>query len=147
VNRVLEELGADGKPTIVALNKIDLLQEDGAPAIEELRADLTLPEDVVAVSAARRRGLDDLLAAVEKQLEHEQEFVRVTLEAPYDRSDLVNRFHQIGRVEGSSFDERGTSLTGLLPSAMVASFEPFVTLQASVQKMPAKVAVAPESAA
>src|SRR5215213_1343240 len=65
VNNVLEELGADGKPTIVALNKIDLLQAQGAPAVEEIKATLKLPDDVVAVSAARGLGLDDLLTAVE----------------------------------------------------------------------------------
>jgi GTP-binding protein HflX len=147
VNRVLEELGADGKPTIVALNKVDLLQDQGAPAIDEITAELKLSDDVVTISAARKLGLDDLLSAVEKLLEREQDFVRVTLVAPYDRSDLVNRFHQLGRVESSSFDERGTSITGLLPAAMVGAFEPFVERQEPVKAMPETVSVAPETAA
>jgi len=147
VNRVLEELGADGKPTIVALNKVDLLQEQGAPALDELKEALKLPEDVVTISAARGLGFDDLLAAVERLLEREQVFVRVTLDVPYNRSDLVDRFHTIGRVEDSRFDDSGTSLVGLLPSAMVAAFEPYVTVQAPVAAVPQRRQVVPESAA
>jgi GTP-binding protein HflX len=128
VNKVLEELGDDGKPMIVALNKIDLAQEMGAPSIEELRQELKLPADVVAISAARGLGLKELLGAVERLLEAEQAFVPVTLVVPYNRSDLVDRFHTLGRVESSSFDERGTTLTGLLPAAMVSAFTPYVAL-------------------
>ncbi len=148
VNRVLEELGADGKPMIVALNKIDLAQEQGVPSIEELRQELKLPADVVAISAARGLGLDELLAGIERLLEVEQEFVPVTLVVPYNRTDLVDRFHKIGRVEDSSFDERGTTLSGLLPSAMVSAFAPFVAIVSPARpERETPVLVAPETAA
>jgi len=73
--------------------------------------------------------------------------VRVTLVAPYDRTDLVDRFHRLGRVEESRFDERGTTLIGLLPSTMVAAFEPFVTVQEPVRALPEKKDAAPVTAA
>jgi GTPase len=148
VNGVLEELGADGKPTIVALNKIDLAQESGAPSIEQLQHDLELPEHVVAISAARGLGLSELLAEVERLLETEQDFVPVVMTAPYNRSDLVDRFHKIGRVDGSSFDERGTTVSGVLPASMVSAFAPYVALVSSEPtRAEEPVLVAPESAA
>lgn len=128
VNRVLEELGADGKPTIIAINKIDLIQEAGQPAIDQIRRDLNLPEDVVAVSAQKGLGLRELLTAVEQLLETDQDFVPVTLVVPYNRSDLVDRFHKMGRVQETGFDERGTTLIGLLPSEMVSAFAPYVAI-------------------
>jgi GTP-binding protein HflX len=128
VNKVLEELGADGKPTVVALNKIDLVAGDGAPDLDEIKRTLKLPHDVVAISAAKGLGLRDLLAAVERLLEADQDFVPVTLDVPYDRSDLVDRFHRIGRVDEARHDERGTALTGHLPAAMVPAFAPFIAV-------------------
>jgi GTP-binding protein HflX len=130
VNKVLEELGADGKPTVVALNKVDLLAEQGEVDLQELKRTLKLPEDVVPISAARGLGLEELLAAVERLLEAEQGFVRVTLDVPYDRSDLVDRFHRIGRVEEATHDERGTALVGMLPANMVSAFAPFIAVHA-----------------
>jgi GTP-binding protein HflX len=130
VNKVLEELGADGKPTVVALNKVDLLAEQGEVDLQELKRTLKLPEDVVPISAARSLGLEELLAAVERLLEAEQGFVRVTLDVPYDRSDLVDRFHRIGRVEEATHDERGTALVGMLPANMVSAFAPFIAVHA-----------------
>jgi GTP-binding protein HflX len=99
-----------------------------------MRQELKLPEDVVAISAARGLGFDELLAAIERLLEVEQAFVPVTLSVPYSRSDMVDRFHKLGRVEGSNFDERGTTLTGLLPSAMVSSFAPYIALISAAQE-------------
>lgn len=147
VNKVLEELGADGKPTVIALNKIDLLQEQGAPNIAEIKEALKLPDDVVSVSAVRGLGLQELLAAVERLLEQEQDFVRVTLDVPYNRSDLVDRFHKLGRVEQASHDERGTSLTGQLPAAMVQAFAPYVAVRAPDKPAELKAAAARGTAA
>lgn len=147
VNQVLEELGADGKPTIVALNKIDLLQEAGAPNIAEMRDALQLPAEVVAVSAQQGLGLPELLAEIEQLLEREQSFVPVTLNVPFDRTDLVDRFHRLGRVESSSFDERGTQLKGMLPSALVGAFSQFIALDGPAQPARPAAPMAPESAA
>ena len=133
---------------MVALNKIDLVQDGGAPAIAELRDGFDQPEDVVAISAARGTGLQALLAGVEALLESEQHFVEVTLSVPYGRTDLVDRFHRLGRVVDSAFDERGTTLHGHLPGSMVGGFAPYIAVhsKAIAESEPAAVAV-PHSAA
>jgi GTP-binding protein HflX len=126
VNRVLEEIGADGKPTLMALNKIDLLQPDAAATLADFRERTDLPSDVVAISAQQKLGLDDLLQTIERLLDAEQEFVPVTVLAPYDRYDLVDRFHRYGRVELMDFSEAGATVRGQLPAALVGRFEPYL---------------------
>jgi len=148
VAKVLEELGADDKPTVMALNKIDALGTDGAMSLEELTTELKLPADVVAVSARERLGLDDLLAKVEVLLESERHFVPVALSVPYDRSDLVERFHRLGRVEDTAHDERGTTVRGTLPESALGTFAPYLTVTGGAQATPSPATVAvPESAA
>jgi GTP-binding protein HflX len=120
--QVLEELGAATKPTVTALNKIDLLDDDAIPA--DLVADLELTPDYVPISAERRIGLDVLLKRLEEMLEHE--LVHVTVTIPYARAELVNVFHSEGQVEGTDFTEAGTTITGQLPPRLLERFRPFV---------------------
>jgi len=120
--QVLEELGAATKPTLTALNKIDLLDADAVPA--DLVADLELTPDYVPVSAERRIGLDVLLKRIEEMLEHE--LVHVTVTIPYARAELVNVFHSEGQVEATDFSEAGTTISGQLPPRLLERFRPFV---------------------
>jgi len=146
VNRVLEELGADGKPTIVALNKIDRLGAAGLPTLEQVTAALPLPPDVVPISALEGIGLSDLLARIDALLAAERDFVPVTLRVPYDRTDLVDRFHRHGRVDELSHDEQGSTVRGALPASLVGSFAPYVTVEGSGASA-AAIAERPETAA
>jgi GTP-binding protein HflX len=59
VENVLEELGAQDKPRIRVLNKMDLLNNEERAA---------LPSDAVAVSAAKGDGIDELLRRVDAVL-------------------------------------------------------------------------------
>jgi GTP-binding protein HflX len=127
VVKVLEEIGADDKPTILALNKIDAFGESELD-LETLTAGLDLPDDVVAISARDRIGFDELLSRIERLLEAERKFVQVTVTAPYVRSDLVDRFHRIGRVEQLSYDERGAVIAGQLPETALGLFAPYLTI-------------------
>ncbi|MDQ3227372.1 MAG: GTPase HflX [Chloroflexota bacterium] len=129
---VLEELGADDKPVITALNKVDRFAPNGAGtvAIDDLLASLgpaaALAVNPVAISARDGVGFDQLLAELETALETDAGFIPVTLTAPFANSELVNRFHQLGRVEETSFDEMGTTLQGFLPATELGRFAPYV---------------------
>ncbi|MDP9367239.1 MAG: hypothetical protein M3Q03_03005, partial [Chloroflexota bacterium] len=128
VGNVLEELGADDKPMVLALNKIDALRSDRDVDPSALAAEVGFdhPEDAAAISAQKRLGLDGLLAKIEATLEADANFVPVRLSVPFDRTDLVDRFHRLGRVEETSHDETGTTLLGQLPAAAVGRFAPFL---------------------
>ena len=134
---VLEELGADNKPVVTALNKTDALAPNepaSVPPLEELLARLgpasELAPNPAAISALDGSGFDDMLAKIEAALEEDADFVPVTLCAPFARTDLVDRFHRLGRVAETRFDETGTTLDGYLPSRELGRFAPFLTRRA-----------------
>ena len=127
VATVLEDLGCDDKPVILVFNKIDLLREEDAGRVEELRQRIAAT-GAVTVSAVTGTGMDDLLGQIEGALETEQKFVTVRMTVPYPRSELVDRFHTVGRVEETTYDERGTTLTGLVPERHLGEFAPFAVI-------------------
>jgi GTP-binding protein HflX len=139
VRQVLGELGVADRPTLVALNKIDLLDADVDPAA--LAADLALPADVVPISGEGRIGLDALLGRIEAMLEGD--LVSVTARIPYARSDLVEVFHREGQVASTDFTEDGTTICGQLPPRLVARFRPFLAGEQSRPRRHAKRSAAP----
>ena len=80
----------------------------------------------VAISAMNGVGLDEMLGKIELAVEVDQDFVPVTLAAPFVRTDLVDRFHRLGRVEETRFDESGTTLEGFLPERELGRFAPYL---------------------
>ncbi|HLL50124.1 MAG TPA: GTPase HflX [Thermomicrobiales bacterium] len=129
---VLEELGADDKPVVTALNKIDRLTPNGSgePSLDDLLARLgpaaALAVNPVPISARDGIGFDRLLGQIEMALEEDADFVPVTLTAPFAQSELVDRFHRLGRVEETTFDESGTTLLGYLPEQELGRFAPYI---------------------
>jgi ferrous iron transport protein B len=64
VLRLVLELKAVGRPMVLALNMYDIAERQGLRIdLERLREELDVP--VVPTTATRRRGIDDLVAAVE----------------------------------------------------------------------------------
>ncbi|CAN5757070.1 GTPase HflX [soil metagenome] len=149
VEDVLEELGDDDKPVVLALNKFDLLLADAEPGVSEIADGLKLVNRTATISGRSGFGLDTLLTEIEAALEDQQRFVDVEVTVPYARSDMVDRFHRLGRVEDTQYDERGTTLVGTLPESVVAGFSPFLSIRGSGRRVagPARAAPAPESAA
>jgi GTP-binding protein HflX len=78
VERTLREIGAEGRPMLLALNKLDLLtDENGHPVadFDDARAIIhgagAPPRNVALVSATRRWGLERLLERIEAGLDGE----------------------------------------------------------------------------
>ena len=66
VLRLVLELKAVGRPMVLALNMYDIAQRQGLRIdLEALRAELGVP--IITTVATRKRGIDDLIAAVEVQ--------------------------------------------------------------------------------
>lgn len=127
VKQTLEELGVDGQPVVYALNKIDALSEEDRLNMPELMARVGAPADSVPISAQNGTNVEALLAQIEAVLESEDNFEPVMLTIPYNQSEMVERFHQFGRVESRDFDEAGTTLVGFLPERDFGRFEPYIT--------------------
>lgn len=66
VLRLILELKAVGRPMVLALNMYDIAQRQGLRIdLERLRAELGVP--IITAVATRKRGIDDLVAAIEDQ--------------------------------------------------------------------------------
>ncbi|NLV74030.1 MAG: GTPase HflX [Chloroflexi bacterium] len=122
VEEVLADLGADDKPIILALNKIDQLdpETDLEPATNRFvsaQNSRSLLEDrfpdVVHISALQGVGIDELLSRLEAVLVEQM----VPLEAvlPYDAGDLLHLWHKQGIVEATSYRSGGSRVRGRLP--------------------------------
>ena len=118
VDAVLREIGADQTPTIIVLNKSDLLDY-----ITRDKLHSRFP-DAIACSAATGDGIEDLLDAIAAQLFRLQ--VEVTLEVPFERGDVVAQVHEVGEVEGVDYSETGTRLLARLPRERLADFSEFL---------------------
>jgi GTP-binding protein HflX len=159
VRAVLEELGADDKPLVTALNKVDALLPEGATdadvasfPIDDLLARLgdaaPLAVNPVAIAGGNGWNLRTLLATVEDVLSTEAAYVAVTVSAPFSRGDLVDRFHRAGRVEDVRHTEDGTILTGWIPAAELARYAPYAAVRGNAkERQPVAVSKAQHSAA
>jgi len=123
VEKTLCELGAVGKPMVIALNKIDLL---GADPLSRLVSDGTtdsaeLDFNCVAISAKEGIGIDRLLERIEEVLS--QSLVKITTCIPYQVSHLVSLFHQKGIVEEEKYTKEGTRIVGKVPRKLLGAFQ------------------------
>jgi GTP-binding protein HflX len=126
VNEVLEELGADDKPVIVALNKVDRAGLAGVPTLEELAERLEIDGPNVAISAQQGIGFDALREAIADAVDRELGMRTVQVLIPYDRAELVERFYRAASVDSVEHDERGTLLTGRIPARRLDPYREFV---------------------
>ena len=109
VEQVLEEIGAGGRPMVVALNKVDRLSSD-ITQLTGIAAELP----TVRVSALNGTGLDELLRCISDNLM--LQFVALDVLIPYERGELVAQFHQYGTIEVESFEANGTHIRGHMPN-------------------------------
>src|SRR6266487_2746147 len=119
VEQVLEEIGAGGLPSVVALNKIDLLPADMPLQLQGMSS--MLP--TVQISAAQGMGIDELLRCISETLI--RQFVALDVLIPYDRGELVAQFHQFGTIESEEYEEYGTHMRGYIPTNHSGSFTMF----------------------
>jgi len=103
VNRVLDQLGAGGKPVIAVLNKIDRLAE---PLPAGLLRRLPRP---VSLSALSGLGLDQLQGAMVETLRRHR--MDLDLVIPYTQMDLVSILHEQGVVHSEEFQKDGIHIT------------------------------------
>jgi GTP-binding protein HflX len=112
VRAVLKEIGADGVPELVVINKID--DADPVP----LKALQLRERESVLVSARTGEGLDALRLAIEERLPERDQMIRVSV--PYSRGDLVARAHAAGEVTRTEHGPEGTILEARVPPELAA---------------------------
>ena len=110
VERVLAEIGAGEIPAIIAWNKCDLATPPRWPARG------AEPVATCAIAARTGHGLPDLLAAIERWLERER--VRIEVEVPTARGDLLAWLHRGTTVVEERYEDGAARITALATPKM-----------------------------
>ncbi len=118
VESVLEEIGAAEKPRLMAMNKIDLLDEGDRKRLEKLYP------DAVAVSAVEGTGMDELVQKIETALS--ANFISVNLKIPYEDGNVVQLVHAVGRVEKMEHRPDGMALKAEIPRSELSKVSRYV---------------------
>ena len=125
VDDLLKELGLDKKPKIIAINKIDLLEQESGPSGEEA-VDYHMQRmgdgigPVTLISAAEEWGLKRLLSLIAEVLS--QKMTSITVDIPHSSAALVDLFHRYGSIEQEEHTESGSLISGKIPEQLEPKF-------------------------
>ena len=119
VQSVLNDIGYADKPSVVALNKRDLLTE---VELDKLRGRFP---DAIFCSAESGEGLDDLLERLSRELSRLR--VEVSLDVPFNRGDVVAKVHEDGDVLQETYGENGTHLVARVPRETLETLGGFLS--------------------
>gem|GEM_PF-5349843 len=108
VQEVLEDIGAQDRPQLLVLNKIDAAERASVEALAR-RIESELGTRPVLASAVSGEGIEDLVQRVVASLPTQR--YRVTGHVPYARQDLVAMAHRQGNVVAEEHTDSGTLLT------------------------------------
>jgi GTPase len=119
VNLVLEEIGAQGKPTLMVLNKVDQL-----PNREALEGCLVRHPQAVAISARTGEGVPALLDELSSALRPVREFVELAV--PHNASAVIARLHTVGQVIERNYEGAQAHFKARIPPHLHREFAPFM---------------------
>ena len=114
VEKLIEKLAKPGTPVLRCYNKADLVS----------REDIPVGEDVVAMSAAKGTGMDQLLAAIEKALDQKRHHVKVTL--PYSMGGMVETLHNNAQVISVDYSADGIEIETILDEILYGRLKDYV---------------------
>jgi len=118
VREVLASIDAESIPEQIAINKIDLVDD-------EVRARLRgAYPDAVMISTLTGEGIEDLRTRIEERLPELDALVECLI--PYDRGDLLDRIHHQGRVESIDHTENGTRVRAYVDPALQGALAPYL---------------------
>jgi GTP-binding protein HflX len=121
VEAVLAEIGVVGKPSVLVLNKADLVDDH---ELDRLRGRYP---DAVVCSAALGTGLDALRTRISDELAKLE--VEIELDIPFERGDLVARVHDEGDVLHESYTADGTHLVARIARNTLEELNVFRSLR------------------
>ena len=124
VRTVLAEIGADGLPELLVVNKADAVAALGEESGEEARRLLAAHAGSVMVSARTGEGIDDLLVAVGDRLRVGDRVVE--LDIPWARGDVLAAVHREGEIVGEVAGEQSTRIQVVLDAVGKSRFAEFL---------------------
>lgn len=110
VERVLNDIGAVGKPVVAVFNKCDKLDETPVAAIKS--------DKRVYISAKNKTNISELILALADAAPGKKQYVRVCI--PYSEGALVSALHESEKVISEEYGERGTVMELMADAKMYA---------------------------
>jgi len=125
VDAVLKEIGAEGKPTLMVFNKVDLLNGGTATTRNDaLNRFLEKYPHGVAISAENGDGIPMLLAELGSQIRPLREFVELVV--PHEKAGVIARLHEVAQVIERRYSGRTARFKARIPPQFHREFEPFL---------------------
>ena len=115
VEKLTATLAKPGTPVIYCYNKADLVS----------REELPTGENVIAVSAAKGQGMEQLLALIEKNLGKILHHVVLCL--PYSMGGQVEALHSGAKVHGVEYTAQGIEVEAVLDEIFYGRLKQYVT--------------------
>jgi len=116
---VLDELGAEGKPAITVLNKIDRVEDP-----EQIASLARMFPDALRVSAVTHAGLDRLLNACSTALADRVRCLDYRI--PQQRADLVGLLHRDAKVLSTDYEGNDILVRAVVPPMLAGRLEAFI---------------------
>ncbi|HXW38091.1 MAG TPA: GTPase HflX [Acidimicrobiales bacterium] len=120
VRTVLAEIGADDRPELLVVNKVD----DPGASSEDARRLLAAHPGALAVSARTGEGIDELLATIGDRLRVGDRVVELVI--PWSRGDVLAAVHREGGIVGEVAGEGSTRVQVVLDDAGAWRFREFL---------------------
>jgi len=120
VDAVLKEIGAEGKPTVMVLNKVDQLNGSR----DRMTRFLERHPHAVAISAMTGEGLPALVAELGSQLRPIREFMELAV--PHEQAGVIARLHQVAQVVERNYNGRKARFKARIPPHLHGEFAPFM---------------------
>ena len=118
--RRIEELGAEGKPTLIVLNKVDLIEHD-PDRMKELKD--YFGNKAIFISATQEKNIDQLMTAFCDMLV--DRVSRLELRIPQSRQDLVALLHREANIVDQNYEGNDVLLTAIVPHIIKHRFDEF----------------------
>jgi GTP-binding protein HflX len=124
VRTVLAQIGADGLPELLVVNKSDAVVALGGESSEEARRLLAAHPGSVMVSARTGDGIDHLLVAMGDRLRVGDRVVELVI--PWARGDVLAAVHREGEIVGEVAGEQATRIQVVLDAVGKSRFAEFL---------------------
>ena len=124
VRTVLAEIGADGLPELLIVNKADSVATLGGTWQEEARRLMAAHDGSVMVSARTGQGIDGLLLAMGDRLRVGDRVVELVI--PWARGDVLAAVHREGEIVGETAGEQSTRVQVVLDEVGKSRFREFL---------------------
>ena len=115
VEKLIGQLAKPGTKVLQCYNKADLVASE----------DIPIGEDVVAISAARGTGMENLLSAIEKMLGHSRHHIIVTL--PYAMGGMVETLHSGAQVLNVEYTGEGIQVETIGDPILYGRLRDYIT--------------------